>query len=156
MYSTAHSIKQSLIVFGLSMLVCLCFLKWAPTNLLEKPCGDCEDGYIAVAKNFTNGFGWVDNNHDFSIIRPPGHSLILAGLIKISQKLVFPEQTIYRIFNSLMLSLSAVLILLISRLVWGEQRLHFAPYLWITCPFTLWFINQPYSEVPLFVLLFLP
>ena len=50
-----------------------------------------------------------------------------------------------------MIAFSAILLLMISQLIWENQDAVFVPYVWITYPFLLWFINQPYPEIPYFV-----
>jgi len=49
------------------------------------------------------------------------------------------------------MAVSAMLILMISRLIWEKQDALFVSYIWLTYPFLLWFINQPYPEMPYFV-----
>ncbi len=139
-----------MIVFG-TVFVCAAFFLLAPDSVLNKPCGDCYGGgYVQVAKNFLEGKGWTDNNGAYAIARPPGHSLIIAGLITISQWIDYPETHIFRVFNSLMLALSSILLFMIVRLVWQDKLAAIIPVVWMTNPFVLWFLNQPYSEMPFF------
>ena len=82
---------MAMIVFG-TVFVCAAFFLWAPDSVLNKPCGDCYGGgYVQVAKNFLEGKGWTDNNGAFATARPPGHSLIIAALVTISQWTDYPE-----------------------------------------------------------------
>jgi hypothetical protein len=110
----------------------------------DKPCGDCEGGYIIVAKNLIDGKGLVDRNGVISTARPPGNTLVVAGLLYVQRWLEVPQKKVFWMFNSLMIAFSAILILMISRLIWEKQD---AVYI----PFVLWFINQPYPEIPYFV-----
>jgi len=127
---------------------------WAPEDVLEKPCGDCEGGYIATAKNYLEGKGWVDNNRNFSAARTPGHSLIIVALVSIAKWTKCSESSIFRVFNTFMLGFSSILLFFIGRQIWGNKHILALPFVWMTCPFTLWFLNQPYSEMPYFVLFF--
>jgi len=141
---------MAMIVFG-TVFVCAAFFLWAPDSVLNKPCGDCYGGgYVQVAKNFLEGKGWTDNNGAFATARPPGHSLIIAALVTISQWTDYPEIYIFRVFNTLMLTLSSILLFMIARLVWPDKLAVFIPVVWMTSPFVLWFLNQPYSEIPFF------
>ena len=141
---------MAMIVFG-TVFVCAAFFLWAPDSVLNKPCGDCYGGgYVQVAKNFLEGKGWTDNNGAFATARPPGHSLIIVVLLTISQWTDYPEIYIFWIFNTSMLALSSILLFMIARLVWQDKHAAFIPVVWMTSPFALWFLNQPYSEMPFF------
>ena len=66
-------------VIGLSMFVLM------PDSFKSKSCGDCEGGYIIVAKNLIEGKGLVDKNGVISIARPPGNVLIVVGLLYVQR-----------------------------------------------------------------------
>ena len=147
--------RQILIIFFGAVTICASFFLWAPDDILNKPCGDCDGGgYLQVAENFLAGKGWTDNNGRFATTRPPGHALIIAALITIAQWTDAPAIYIFRMFNTLMIVTSSVLLLMIGRLVWQNKYIVFIPFVWMTSPFTLWFLNQSYSEMPFFTSFF--
>ena len=79
--------------------------------------GTVRGGYIIVAKNLIEGKGLVDKNEVISIARPPGNVLIVVGLLYVQRWLDMFRQKVVWIFNSLMMAVSAMLILMISRLI---------------------------------------
>ena len=139
------------IVFIGVVSVCSIVLFVAPSSFLEKPCGDCN----SVPENFLAGKGWIDSSGNFASTRPPGHSLIIIGLKKTAEFVGLAEISIYRMFNVLMFASASVLLFLIARLMWGTGLAWAVPAVWATCPFSIWFLNQPYSEIPFFVFFFL-
>ena len=142
--------RHIVIIFLSAISFCSIVLLLAPSSFLEKPCGDCD----SVAANFLAGKGWIDDSGNFADARPPGHSLIIIGLKKTSEFTGLAEISIDRLFNVLMLASSSVLLFLIARLVWETGPIWVVPAVWTTCPFSLWFLNQPYSEIPFFVFFF--
>ena len=142
--------RHIVIIFLSAISFCSIVLLLAPSSFLEKPCGDCD----SVAANFLAGKGWIDDSGNFADARPPGHSLIIIGLKKTSEFTGLTEISIYWLFNVLMLASSSVLLFLIARLVWEAGPIWVVPVVWTTCPFSLWFLNQPYSEIPFFVFFF--
>ena len=142
---------QLTMIVLITALVSLSMFVFMPDSFRAKPCGDCEGGYIIVAKNLIEGKGLVDKNGVISIARPPGNTLIVAGLLYVQRWLEMSQQKVFWIFNSLMMAVSAMLILMISRLIWEKQDALFVPYIWVTYPFLPWFIIQPIPEMPYFV-----
>ena len=142
---------QLTMIVVITALVSLNMFVFMPDSFKDKPCGDCRGGYINPAMNLIEGKGLVDNNGFISITRPPGSPIIIAGLLYVQRWLDLSQQKVFWMFNSLMIAFSAILILMISQFIWEKQDAMWVPYVWITYPFSLWFINQPYSEVPYFV-----
>jgi hypothetical protein len=79
----------------------------------------------------------------------------MVALIKVATEFDLREDLVYKTFNILAISVSSIMLLFLSRLIWGHERISVLPFIWVTCPFVLWFLNQPYSEIPFFVLFFL-
>ena len=50
---------------------------------------------------------------------------------------------------------SATILFLLAGCFWDQKSSFVVSILWITSPFTLWFLNQPYSEIPFTLLYFL-
>ena len=142
---------QLAMILVITTLVSLSMYVFMPDSFKNKPCGDCEGGYIIVAKNLIGGKGLVDKNEVISTTRPPGNTLVVAGLLYVQRWLDISLQKVFWMFNSLMIAFSAILLLMISQVIWENQDAVFVPYVWITYPFLLWFINQPYPEITYFV-----
>ncbi len=142
--------QRGLLIGVFSAIFYSCFLLLAPNSFLEKPCGDCN----SLPENFLAGKGWVDDSGNFAHARPPGQPLMIIGLKKLSNILNVAEARVFILFNVLLLSVVAVLLFLIAKKVWGTDAVILVPIAWTTCPFVVWFLNQPYSEVPFFVFFF--
>ena len=139
------------LVFLLAVLTSGLYLLSAPDSLLNKPCGDCEGGYLAFVNNFLDGKGWVGVDGTFNAIRPPGHSLFLIPLVWISKIYGLSTTTVFLVSNTLLNGISAVLLLIMARQYYSHWTRIVVPITWISCPFILWFLNQPYPELPFFV-----
>ena len=105
---------QLTMIVVITALVSLSMFVFMPDSFKDKPCGDCEGGYIIVAKNLIDGKGLVDKNGVISTARPPGNTLVVAGLLYVQLWLEVPQQKMFWMFNSLMIAFSAILILIIS------------------------------------------
>jgi 4-amino-4-deoxy-L-arabinose transferase-like glycosyltransferase len=133
---------------ALFFTICLALM---PDSVREKQCSDCEGWYIPVAENLASGNGLVvGTNNRPALERPPGQVLLLSGLFKVTRGLIEKEIAIYA-YNVALLSVAAVLLFTIGRFYWGTTGGLITTGLWVTCPFVLWFLNQPFSEVPFFV-----
>ena len=55
-------------------------------------CSDCPDGYIAVAENYFNGQGWIDNNGNFDSVRALEFSMLLVIILWCSNMLDMREE----------------------------------------------------------------
>lgn len=143
-------------VFIISVVMLVTVVYIAPDSFLEKPCSDCEGWYYPVSQNLLDGNGLVVGpNRRPALDRPPGHVLILAGALSIGRKLeISKEVTVYAL-NIILLSISATLLFLISQKLWGTQGGIITAGAWVTSPFIVWFLNQPFSEVSFFVFLYL-
>ena len=146
----SHTKQRGVAIGILSAIAYFCFLSVAPVSFLEKPCGDCN----SLPDNVIAGKGWVDDSGNFADARPPGHPLIIIGLKQLADVVSVPEADMFILFNVFLLSFSAVLLYLIAIEVWRTNAVMLVPVAWVTCPFVVWFLNQPYSEVPFFVLFF--
>jgi len=142
-------------VFACSVVLFTICLAVMPDSIREKPCSDCAGWYFPVAENLANGKGLVIGNQSRPALdRPPGQVLFLSGLFRIvPAHLVSREVAVYA-YNIFLLSISSVLLFSISCSVWGVRGGTVTVGLWVTSPFVLWFLNQPYSEVPFFVALY--
>ena len=137
-------------LIGFTVVFYIVVLLIAPAAFLDKPCGDCN----SVPDNFLAGYGWVDDSGNFADARPPGHALIIIGLKSIASYIGAKEILIFRIFNVLTLTASAVILFLIARNVWGTDAVLIGPLGWVTSPLSFWFLTNSYSEVPFFFFFF--
>ena len=144
-------------VFLFVLLVTIGFFSVALESLLAKPCGDCEGGHINPAKNLIAGNDWVDENSQLSTARPrpPDHATILAGVVLAADKTGIPQKYMFRAFNIIIMASSATALFLLAGCFWDQKSSFVASTLWVTSPFTLWFFNQTYSEIPFTLLYFL-
>jgi|APSaa5957512535_1039671.scaffolds.fasta_scaffold24813_2 hypothetical protein len=142
-------------VFFASAVFFSIFLLMAPDSIMTKPCSDCAGWYYPVADNLANGRGLVVGDTDRPALdRPPGQVLLLSVVFRIGKLVGVEKVTMVYGYNVLLLSLAAYLLFLTSHLFWGIKGGLISAGLWSSSPFTLWFLNQPFSEVPFFVFLF--
>jgi len=147
---TYHSVW----VFVLALTVFSGFLAFAPDLVRNKPCGDCETWYIPVAENILSGKGLVTRNGKHALDRPPGHVLILATTMNLGDLAGVSRNTAILAFNVIALSVSTVLLFVITFKFWDIRSAWVISILWMSSPFVLWFLNQPYTEVPFFCTLY--
>jgi hypothetical protein len=140
-----------LTIFLVAIVFYSAFFLVAPDGFLQKPCGDCG----SVHENFLSGYGWVDSSGNFASTRPPVGVLIRIGLKSTAVFFGMPEKLLIQFFNIIVMSLSAVVLYLIARHVFNSENVIVAPLVWISSPFSLWFLNDAYIEVPFFFLFFL-
>ena len=134
------------VIILLTCLVGLLFVSYGPQEFVEKKCGDCESGYLAVAENFASGKGWVDTQGNYAIDRGPLHTLMLSGVFyaSASANLAFDKALVG--FNILLFASCTVLIYLSIGATWGYSRYSpLALLFWVFCPYALWFLPQAYS-----------
>ncbi len=143
------------VVFLVSSLIFAAFLSIAPGSFVDKPCSDCEGWYYPVAENLANGKGLVVGEVNRPALdRPPGQVLLLSALFRLGRVLRVDNVNMVYGYNVLLLSAAAYFLFLTSHLFWGIKGGLISAGLWASSPFTLWFLNQPFSEVPFFLFLF--
>ena len=85
-YSSSLSVGlQSMMIVVTTTVISLSMFVLMSDSFKSKSCGDCEGGYIIVAKNLIEGKGLVDKNGVISIARPPGNVLIVVGLLYVQR-----------------------------------------------------------------------
>lgn len=154
-WTRLRRINNGLWVFLCSTLLFATFLTFMPDSVREKPCSDCSGWYFPVAENLASGRGLVvgDQNRP-ALDRPPGQVLLLSGLFRILPDTLLDRDVVVYAYNAFLLGISCVLLFSISRLYWGLRGGVITAVAWVTSPFVLWFLTQPYSEVPFFVAMF--
>ena len=126
-----------------------------PDSVRQKSCSDCEGWYLPVAENLVAGNGLeVGVEKRPALDRPPGHVVLLAGLFWVLPNTLVDRETAIYAYNILLLALSCLILFSISKVYWGGRLALFTAAAWMSSPFVLWFLGQPYSEVPFFSALF--
>jgi hypothetical protein len=144
-----------LVVFTLALSGGLYY--FAPDILTAKICQDCVNWYIPVAEGLAAGHGFVhpgDSAGGIAVVRPPGNSVNIFLMLKVSSVFGVERELIYWAVNTIFICIAAVLLFLVTFHLWGETQSALAvSVVWVTFPLLLWFLNQPYSEVPFIVCL---
>ena len=142
-------------VFLFSVLCFTICLEFMPDSVRQKSCSDCEGWYLPVAENLVAGNGLeVGVERRPALDRPPGHVVLLAGLFWVLPNTLVDRETAVYAYNILLLALSCLILFSISKVYWGGRLALFTAAAWMSSPFVLWFLGQPYSEVPFFSALF--
>jgi len=147
--------RGGLWVFLFSMFFFTICLGYMPDLVRQKSCSDCQGWYLPVAENLVVGNGLVVGVEKRPALdRPPGQVFLLAGLFRVLPNTLVDRETAVYAYNILLLALSCLILFSISRVYWGARLALFTAAAWMSSPFVLWFLNQPYSEVPFFSALF--
>ena len=88
------------------------------------------------------------NNGTPALHYPPGYSLIIAGIFKLSDYFGVDYKTLMYVFNVLVSSLVAVIIYFLAAEIWGPSPAIIVSLIWITYPFNLWFNGLSSTEIP--------
>jgi len=134
------------------------FLVFAPEYIVDKPCGDCEGGYVSIARNLSAGSGFIGLDGELATARPPGNAIFLLGGLTLASILNTDEIIGFRLANIILFGLISATICLFARTLWDGVSAVAVTSLWVSCPFTLFFLTAPYSELPfifIYVLLFM-
>jgi 4-amino-4-deoxy-L-arabinose transferase-like glycosyltransferase len=142
-----------LAIFAASLLVTVTFWRVLPSSFRMNEGSDYFAYYEPLARNLLAGRGLtLEGNPDIS--HPPGYSLALAGVFKISQALQVNEAHSLAAFVALCMALVSVLVFFLARIMWGMWPAIISAILWITYPFALWLTKQPNSELPFMVVFY--
>lgn len=118
------------------------------------PATDYLKVYEPVADNILAGKGIVLDG-EISIQSPPGYPLFLAGIFEFTRLTGWERLGSITVFNLILVALGACLLFLIAELVFDKRIALPASLLWMSYPFSLWFIKNPNTEVPFLFFLFL-
>jgi len=108
--------------------------------------------YKPFAENLLQGKGILIKEGG-EICSPPGYPIILAPILALSQFLGVNELKIIIPFNSLLIALAVVFLFLFAELIFSRRIALIASLLWLTYPFSIWFLKNPHTEAP-FILFF--
>ena len=109
--------------------------------------------YKPFAENLLGGKG-IFIQESGEICSPPGYPVILAPLLALSNLTGINELKIIFIFNAFLVALAVILLFLFSELIFGKRIALIASLLWLTYPFSLWFLKNPHTEVPFILFLY--
>lgn len=144
-------------LFLLALVVELVFLfvygKIGPAQQ-QVPATDYLKVYEPVADNILAGKGIVLDG-EISIQSPPGYPLFLAGIFAFDRLTGWERLGSVTVVNLVLVALGACLLFLVAQLLFGKKIALLASLLWMSYPFSLWFIKNPNTEVPFLFFLFL-
>jgi len=142
-----------LAIFAASILVTVGFWQILPASFRVNEGSDYIVYYEPVARNLVAGKGLtLDGQPDIS--HPPGYSLVLAGVFKVSQAIGISDEHALAVLAALGMGLISVLIFFLARTMWGMWPAVISALLWMTYPFALWFTKQPNSEIPFMIVFY--
>ena len=142
-----------LALFVVAMIVSAAFGAALPAGFRENQSTDYLSAYEPVARAIAAGSG-VTQDGEIATRYPPGFSLILAGVFRLSAALGVSDESALIAFRLLSAGSSVALMYLLARLVWSPALSMLTAVGWMTYPFFLWLTKQPNSEVPFLPVLF--
>lgn len=143
-----RSAPVGLAVAAVAVLLTLLFWVLLPEQLRANTNSDYRNFYEPVARNILAGEGLTTADGRPALRYPPGYPLLLAAVFGIAGALGVPDLVALAIFTLLCVALSAALVYVIARMLWGPLPAAIAGLLWMTYPPVLWSTKQPNSETP--------
>lgn len=138
-------------IFLFGILSCLVFINFFP---LVNENTDYLTSYKPFAeKILSKGYSITEEDAN-NFFYPPGFSLILAGLFKISLMLEVSRETLIFYFSIFCVSSIGVLTFEISNLFFSKKNSLIPVFLLFSYPIFMWIIRQPNTETPFALLLF--
>lgn len=138
-------------IFLFGILSCLVFINFFP---LVNENTDYLTSYKPFAeKILSKGYSITEEDAN-NFFYPPGFSLILAGLFKISSMLEVSRETLIFYFSIFCVSSIGVLTFEISNLFFSKKNSLIPVFLLFSYPIFMWIIRQPNTETPFALLLF--
>jgi 4-amino-4-deoxy-L-arabinose transferase-like glycosyltransferase len=139
----------SMAIFLISTIVIVIFLKLMPASSQTVGAGpDFVASYAPAARNLLAGRGFSLDDGTPALHYPPGYSLILAGIFKLSDYFGVDYKIVMYVFNVLVSSMVAVIIYLLAAEIWGSSPGIMVSLIWITYPFNLWLNTLSSTEIP--------
>jgi 4-amino-4-deoxy-L-arabinose transferase-like glycosyltransferase len=142
------------LVFVTSILITLLFWRSLPGELKINESGDYTYFYEPVARNLLGGHGFTLMNDTPAIDYPPGHSVMLAGLFKLSSILNIPTDAALSIYILISMALTSMFVFVLAQSLWGSLAALVSSLVWITYPLALWLTKQPNSEISFMVVFY--
>ena len=151
-----HKIEErrqtGMTIFLLALLVILATRLIVPDRFFqthEPP--DYVKFYRPVALNILDGAGIVTDDGEVAVRYPPGFPVLLAGTFGLGNVLGVDNTTAALTLTTICLALVPVMVFYLARTLFGLLAGWLASLLWITYPFALRLIGQPFSEPPFLV-----
>ena len=110
--------------------------------------------YKPGAENILSGRGYVDNDNEFIVRYPPGYSLYLIFPLSAAKVTNISETTIVKVFSLCTLTMATLFFFLMVELITGTRLAFISSMLWVTYPFHIWLVKNPYSEIPFMLFFF--
>lgn len=141
-------------IVALSTVVQIIFLILLPQQQAQIHNADYDAFYAPVARNLLDGHGYVLNN-GFATTYPPGFPIFIAADFYLARQFGVASTTAIVACNVVLTSVGTLLVFLIANNIFDLPVALLGAALWILCPFNLWLMKQPNSEVPFVALLYL-
>ncbi len=119
---------------------------------LDSP--DYHSFYAPVADRILSGQGITTPDGSPAVRYPPGYPLLLAGSLAAGRWVGLPDAATLSGLRLLLAGLTALLLFLIARSVWGDVRALAAPLVWLLYP-PSWFLTVPAGSEVAFIPVFL-
>lgn len=140
-------------LFFLAMVISAVFWSLLPGEFRGNQSTDYLNHYEPVARSIAAGRG-ITLDGVIATRYPPGFSVLLAIVFRLSEWLNVPEGLVLLVFRLVCAGLSVVFIYALARLIWSPNLALIPALAWLTYPFALWLNKQPNSEVPFIPLLY--
>ena len=159
LFNKIYNSKRLLLisVFFVSILfssIFLIFLGKVGPLQHETPGTDYLSFYQPVANNILHGEG-ITIGGELGLRYPPGYPIVLAVIFGLAEFLSVNELNLVVIFNVIVAAGSVCLLFLIAESVFNKKIALISSLLWLSYPFSLWFLKNPNTEVPFIFLLYL-
>ncbi len=151
---SSRTVRASLLVFFLSIVVIVLFSQFVPPEFAGNESHDYTRFYEPVARGILRGQGLRLDDGCLAVRYPPGYPAYLAGLFGLAGALNVPEDPIVAIAILLITALTATLVFRIARTLWSDGWSVIAALAWLVYPFNLWLTKQTNSETPYLLLLY--
>jgi len=112
----------------------------------KEPSTDYVEYYKPVAESLIQGKGYSINGtipHNMA----PGFSLVLSFVFVLSDKLGVDRLQAIVLMNVIFVALGVCFLFLLAESIFGRKIALLSSFLWMTYPFSLWFLKTPHTEV---------
>ena len=152
---SAPSAWTAVVVFIATDIVIVAFWSVPLGHWSTDEAGDYLHFYAPVARQLLEGRGLVTSNGSVALDYPPGFPSILSGPFRFAQWTGTSDAVWLQGFTLGALGLrSRPDLYWLAQGMFGNRRAVLTATLWITCPFQLWVLKQPNSEIAFLPLLY--
>jgi F0F1-type ATP synthase membrane subunit c/vacuolar-type H+-ATPase subunit K len=154
--SIAHyPILHRILIFGLVAMIIIVAELVMPEDLRQASSSDYDNYYLPAAQNLVTGKGLTINGELINRY-PPGYPILITLNILSASFLRLELKLIQLLFSSLFLAGSAIVVLSISKIIYGKPWLALiVSLIFVTYPFYIWIALGPNSETPFIFFMYL-